>query len=1437
MDQQIKEENKIQNYCLNEISSIQKVLATLKSKKLNPIKELLSNLQSLIQPFKLSNIEQSKQAVLNDDVRWNISLYEGQPFVYTSVNDRNDRSSHVNLSNSDDNDVEVELDESLQPSDILCINFPVVEITFTADLSESFSNFMNDDEGKIHEMHGHLFPIRILIGDKLFINGLESVNSKQIDIFYSYLTWAYDSAKNKKEILFNNLPAAQNFFPKITTTDGKNLDTHEKLTDWMNNLFQDDTDKIISNNNLVQLKFDTTSFADKKQSGVANFKEELTLENWVEYSKYVRWVKEFQLFQGLIIDQNFELKICKEKAIDLINFPDIKSSNKFYLEMVKPTTILEEILIDNNIFSANSNEDISSFPFIKVSDDLSYQDYVHFLVKCERYKISLNRDNIKPTEKLKKDIDKALKSMTPLICLQEVFDEYGWFISLNILLGKSLKNIIGNLSNISKKIDFALPAFESLAPHLTYYGINCLLTQKGEIIEEIDLPEWIQNTEDDLEVIELNNIIPLYNILEVEQTKRIDTVLNEQDKFKIIMTGIVDLKSSDITKQKIINIEPSLDNKNYEVFGSIVSINNSKLDDIFITFGSYEINEFSATIETSNNTNISIEECYIVWMIIGNPSELSVFYPNNREIQVDCFKRTITLQRNNLSYSIKTSHQLSQGYDISIKCFEAMNIEFTGWSKDCVYFDISNSSIVNSTQSNVELAICTLLHSDCENSKIDIDGIGYSMGYILNKNNYREPQLEQTNTQKYLDILYPIKGDRTNLNELKMTNENLEGHLDLSDFINLKKLDCSNNKLTSLDISKNEKLTEINCSRNNLISLDLSNCLNIRSVTANYNQLNDLKLSAANNETLEYINLLDNSFSQNLNCFGRLVNLNVLLIGNTDEIRIEQGIYNRFYGSLKALKNLIKLENLSINDTDIDSGLEYLPDSIKIFQCSADKRPEAKVIRIFEQLKTYTMSSNDAFKGRYNLKAWKKNWKLIKENETLQNQIKQIEKLTLDAKLIELENENNKLYVKEEVLKKKNKQLEEKLTNLGQETNNLNQMVKELNAKLKQQEDVYRQTEQKIKEKEEKLDSLIAEKLVEKEKLEDEIKVLKDDLKIKEEDIKESEKQLEEKSKELKIKEDKTTNLENELNKIKLSLSKIEAKKNELGGLKKKLKHEGFFSKTSTSELRKKMDDLEKDIKLSQSKKEKLEAIAKTMEDEYEKIRKIKEALQDEQIEHRNNLKKLQKDKENLQRDLEKQKNNLKENEEIISNLRQKNEKKIIDTNNKMKEKEELIDELKQQNEKKITALNNEIKNKEENLREKEKFINELKQQNEKKITALDNEIKNKEEFIDKLNGEKKEISGLLSQIQTQQTEISELVNKIDKKHDLGKRGKLLIDNILKKQENVILTNDSHASEELEKIRRKLIEKHELTEEEIRDILYKQEEKIKLETQLKSLIN
>ena len=65
-------------------------------------------------------------------------------------------------------------------------------------------------------------------------------------------------------------------------------------------------------------------------------------------------------------------------------------------------------------------------------------------------------------------------------------------------------------------------------------------------------------------------------------------------------------------------------------------------------------------------------------------------------------------------------------------------------------------------------------------------------------------------------------------------------------------------------------------------------------------------------------------------------------IESTSEEKINQGIYNRFSGSLEYLKNLSKLTDLNISNTDIDSGLEYLPESVKHFWCSADLRKDAR---------------------------------------------------------------------------------------------------------------------------------------------------------------------------------------------------------------------------------------------------------------------------------------------------------------------------------------------------------------------------------------------------------------------------------------------------------------------------------------------------------------
>jgi len=41
------------------------------------------------------------------------------------------------------------------------------------------------------------------------------------------------------------------------------------------------------------------------------------------------------------------------------------------------------------------------------------------------------------------------------------------------------------------------------------------------------------------------------------------------------------------------------------------------------------------------------------------------------------------------------------------------------------------------------------------------------------------------NAQEYLNKNYPTKEERKNIKELKINKKNLEGNLDLSDFVNL----------------------------------------------------------------------------------------------------------------------------------------------------------------------------------------------------------------------------------------------------------------------------------------------------------------------------------------------------------------------------------------------------------------------------------------------------------------------------------------------------------------------------------------------------------------------------------------------------------------------------------------------------------------------------
>ena len=209
------------------------------------------------------------------------------------------------------------------------------------------------------------------------------------------------------------------------------------------------------------------------------------------------------------------------------------------------------------------------------------------------------------------------------------------------------------------------------------------------------------------------------------------------------------------------------------------------------------------------------------------------------------------------------------------------------------------------------------------------------------------------NAQEWLDNKYPNnKEDRKKETELYIGEKNLEGHLDLRDFINLKNFNCYYNQLTSLDLTGLEELESVQCNNNYLETLDFS---------------------ALNPDKLTCLNITGNNLHadipQDISCFSKFTNLETLWIGSDDE-EIRSESYNGFIGSLESLKGLTKLSSLHISNTDVNGSIEYLPNSIEEIYCSFAERPESKVKSLEEQLKANSFF--DFEDGKY-----VKNWENI----------------------------------------------------------------------------------------------------------------------------------------------------------------------------------------------------------------------------------------------------------------------------------------------------------------------------------------------------------------------------------------------------------------------------------------------------------------------------
>ncbi|RIA83264.1 hypothetical protein C1645_743200 [Glomus cerebriforme] len=172
-------------------------------------------------------------------------------------------------------------------------------------------------------------------------------------------------------------------------------------------------------------------------------------------------------------------------------------------------------------------------------------------------------------------------------------------------------------------------------------------------------------------------------------------------------------------------------------------------------------------------------------------------------------------------------------------------------------------------------------------------------------------------------------------------------------------VDDSVNKLESIGselVSEEEAANHCKIKR-----IEINDCSEIVDFRAGNNLLTDLDfLKNLNSKKLSILSVHSNDLGKreelDLKCFSEFENLESLFIDNVSENKINQNIYNRFHGSLKPLQGLVKLKELSISNTDVDSELDELESflnslgSLEKISCSSSKKSDSRVKNLAENL-------------------------------------------------------------------------------------------------------------------------------------------------------------------------------------------------------------------------------------------------------------------------------------------------------------------------------------------------------------------------------------------------------------------------------------------------------------------------------------------------------
>lgn len=181
------------------------------------------------------------------------------------------------------------------------------------------------------------------------------------------------------------------------------------------------------------------------------------------------------------------------------------------------------------------------------------------------------------------------------------------------------------------------------------------------------------------------------------------------------------------------------------------------------------------------------------------------------------------------------------------------------------------------------------------------------------------------NFKKYLVSLIDTDGDgeisldeALSISSLTLIDKQIENLAGIEFFVNLKRLDCSNNNILTLDVSKNHQLESLRCVENRLYVLRIEGCKNLNSLFCNDNRINTIDLR--DSTKLEILHCQNNFID--LLVLSRNINLDELQALNNPLkiIEVSSGMLPKIISIPESTEIVeLGLEELSILDSLRDS--------------------------------------------------------------------------------------------------------------------------------------------------------------------------------------------------------------------------------------------------------------------------------------------------------------------------------------------------------------------------------------------------------------------------------------------------------------------------------------------------------------------------------------